>query len=59
MIKRELIRNRFMFSFDYYKEIINNYRKIKDELDIFKIEDYANAFPNSEKIMAIIQDEVF
>lgn len=30
----ELIRNKNNLPFDYYKEILSNYRKIVDELDI-------------------------
>jgi len=44
---------------DYYKEIIDNYRKIKSELDIYKLHEYANVYSNGEKIMTMIQDEVF
>ena len=36
----ELIRKRNQIPFDYYKEIVANYRKIADELDMYKIEQY-------------------
>ena len=55
----ELIKNKNNTPYDYYKEIIDNYRKIKNELDVYKLQEYANAFSNGEKIMAMIQDEVF
>mgnify|MGYP004468011523 FL=1 len=32
----ELIRNRNLIGFDYYKEIIENYREIKDTLNTKK-----------------------
>ena len=35
----ELVRKRGTISFDYYKEIIENYRQIKNELDMYKIEE--------------------
>ena len=54
-----LVKNKNRTAYDYYKEIIENYRKIRDELDVYKIEEYASVFPNSEKIMEMIQDEVF
>ena len=54
-----LVKNKNRIAYDYYKEIIENYRKIRDELDVYKIEEYASVFPNSEKIMEMIQDEVF
>lgn len=55
----ELIKNKNNTSYDYYKEIINNYRKIREDLDIYKLQEYANVHFNGEKIMTIIQDEVF
>ena len=55
----ELIRRRNEIAFDYYKEIINNYRNISYELKINKIEKYLSYFPNQEKIFDIIQREVF
>lgn len=55
----ELIRNRNSLSFDYYKEIINNYREIVDELDISLIADYLKYFSNGKNIFEIINREVF
>ena len=55
----ELIKNKNNTPYDYYKEIINNYRKIKEELDIYKLQEYINVYYNGEKIMTMIQDEVF
>lgn len=55
----ELIKNKNNTPYDYYKEIIDNYRKIKDELDIYKLQEYASVYSNGEKLMSIIQDEVF
>ena len=46
----ELIRNRKSYGFDYYKEIINNYRGIREQLDISKIMDYINVFPLEEHL---------
>ncbi len=54
-----LVKDKNRTAYDYYKEIIGNYRKIRDELDVYKIEEYASVFPNGEKIMEMIQDEVF
>ena len=36
----ELIRKKNTIPFDYYKEIITNYRKRVDKLDIYKISEY-------------------
>ena len=40
----ELIRKKNQIPFDYYKEIISNYRKIVDELDMYKIEEYLSLY---------------
>ena len=40
----ELIRNRKSYGFDYYKEIMNNYRELKDQLDMGKITEYIKVF---------------
>ena len=55
----ELVKNKNITSYDYYKEIIENYRKIKNDLDIYKLQEYASIYSNGEKIMSLIQDEVF
>ena len=55
----ELVRNRNSVGFDYYKEIINNYRKIADELDTRVIEDYLEYYKNRDNIFETIMNEVF
>ena len=55
----ELMKNKNNISYDYYKEIIDNYRKRKDGIDIYKLQEYATYFQNGDKLMAMIQDEVF
>lgn len=55
----ELIRNKKAFSFDYYKEIINNYREIEDEIDVSLLADYLENFTNGKNIFEIIHREVF
>ena len=55
----ELVRNKNSFGYDYYKEIIKNYRDISNELDIQKIMDYLKFYKNKENLQMIIQDEVF
>lgn len=54
----DLMRFKSRIPFDYYKEIIGNYRKVIDELDFFSIEDYAAMFRNGKRIMHAIQLEV-
>ena len=55
----ELIRNKNTLPFDYYKEIIENYRKRINSLDIEKLQDYISMFPNQNRIFEAIQLEVF
>jgi len=55
----ELIRKRKTIPFDYYKEIVNSYRDIIDELDMEKIEKYISLFKNDIDITDTLQKEVF
>ena len=54
----ELIRFRAKLPFDYYKEIIGNYRRRIYELDFSKLENYASHFKKRESIMKAIELEV-
>lgn len=54
----ELIRRKNNLPFDYYKEIIENYRRITYDLDIEKLQEYVLFFPKKEYIMNAIQLEV-
>jgi hypothetical protein len=55
----ELLRFKKKFPFDYYKEIISNYRKLIYDLDIERIQDYAEIFPRSRIISDALEMEVF
>lgn len=55
----ELLRYKNKLPFDYYKEILNNYRNIIDSLDIQLIQDLAIETPKSRMIMESLQLEVF
>lgn len=55
----ELARNRNTWDYDYYKEIISNYRNIVDELDMQKLSKYLKKFKNSDNIYNTIHKEVF
>lgn len=55
----ELIRNRKSLGFDYYKEIINNYREIKDALNTKKIAEYISKFSIENHLYDVIMKEVF
>lgn len=55
----DLIRNKNKIPFDYYKEIIDGYRKKIYDMDVEKLNNYSNCFPNPDAIMQAIQLEVF
>lgn len=55
----ELIRKRNQIPFDYYKEIITNYRKIADDLDMYKIEQYIALYKNEINLGNALLREVF
>ena len=46
------------YPFDYYKEIILNYRDILPNLDIRKVEDYVMVSPKKDLILERLQMEV-
>ena len=54
----ELMRFKSRIPMDYYKEIINNYRKLSFELDFGIVENYASMFRRGAKLMTMIQMEV-
>jgi len=54
----ELMRFKSKYPLDYYKEIILNYRNRVEKMDIAKVEEYANHFRNTDKLMDMIQAEV-
>lgn len=55
----ELIRNRKTLGFDYYKEIIGNYREIKNSLNTKKIAEYISKFAIEDYLYDVIMKEVF
>lgn len=55
----ELIRNKNKFAFDYYKEIISNYRKLVNELDIETVQEYAYRLPKTNFVLNTLQSEIF
>ncbi len=55
----ELVRYKTKLPYDYYKEILLNYRRILQQLNIQKIQDYALMAPKSGKILSILETEVF
>lgn len=55
----EFVRKRNSIPFDYYKEVINNYRKIAHELDMYKIDEYLSLYKYDVSIADVLQREVF
>ena len=55
----ELIRKKNLIPFDYYKEIITNYRKKIDTLDIYKIQEYISYYKNESSLYDTLLREVF
>lgn len=54
----ELIRNKNKLPFDYYKEILLNYRKIIHDLDLRTIQEYAYVLPKTNMVLETLQMEV-
>lgn len=54
----ELIRNKNKLPFDYYKEVLGNYRKIIHQLDIQMIQEFAYELPKTNIILETLQMEV-
>ena len=54
----ELIRYAKTLPFDYYKEIIESYRRTVYNLDIQKLQEHIAAFPKGDAIMEAIELEV-
>lgn len=55
----ELIRNRKTIGFDYYKEIIGNYREIRETLNTKKIAEYISNYAIEDHLYDVIMKEVF
>ena len=54
----ELLRYKSKLPFDYYKEILLNYRKLLPRLNVQDIQDYALESPKSNKVLEALQTEV-
>ncbi len=55
----ELLRRKNSLPFDFYKEILGNYRTLIQELDIERIQHYASVFPKHKMISKALDMEVF
>ena len=55
----ELVKKKKKIPFDYYKEIIANYRSQADKLDTHKIQEYISFYSNKDSLLDTIQREIF
>lgn len=55
----ELLRNKNTMPYYLYKEILGNYRKIIEDLQIWRIQEYSDIFPKSKMIWKALREEVF
>ena len=55
----ELVRYKSKMPFNYYKEILRNYRRILPQLNDEKIQNYAEAVPKSDKVIRTLRTEVY
>lgn len=54
----EVMRRQAALPLDYYREIIDSYRRISEELDIRLVEDYMSLFKRQDAMFDILQREV-
>jgi len=55
----ELIRYKSKLEYNYYKEILGNYRRILPQLNPEYIRDYAEMMPKSGMIIRTLSSEVY
>ncbi len=55
----ELVRYKSKIRFNYYKEILGNYRRILPQLNAEKIRNYAESVPKSNKVIRTLRTEVY
>ncbi len=54
----ELLRNKSALSYDYYKEILSNYRRMVQQMDIAKTYRYIEAFECGARYAEMLETEV-
>jgi len=55
----ELIRSRNKLPYDLYREAVASFRKRAEQLDIYRMQDYAEAIPRGEAHLERAMEEVF
>ena len=54
----ELLRARSVLPYDFYKEVLQSYRKLIPSLDMRLIEDYVLSCPKSKSVLRALETEV-
>lgn len=55
----ELMRTRNKLPYDLYREAVQSYRREANDLDIYKLQDYAEAIPRGNAYLDRAMEEVF
>lgn len=55
----ELMRSRNKLPYDLYREAVASFRRRSDRLDIYTLQDYAEAIPRGEAYLGRAMEEVF
>lgn len=55
----EVMRSRNKLPYDIYREAIGSYRRLAENLDIYKLEAYADAMPRGQSYLNRALEEVF
>ncbi len=55
----ELMRSRNKLPFDLYREAVASFRRRSERLDIYRLQDYAEAIPHGEAHLERAMEEVF
>lgn len=55
----ELMRTRNKLPYDLYREAVRSYRREANDLDIYKLQDYAEAIPRGNAYLNRAMEEVF
>jgi hypothetical protein len=55
----ELMRSRNKLPYDLYREAVASFRRRSERLDIYRLQDYAEAIPHGEAHLERAMEEVF
>ncbi len=52
----ELVRGKSSFSYDYYKEVLDGFRKDSKQIDLYKVSQYVKRFKNRNSLIKKIRE---